>query len=127
MPDQSKYLIAHADLTLSDFSDLTLDFLNDLKSLEPFGPGNEEPIFRLQNIQIVNLTRMGADRNHLRLDLRDSHGNYLKAVAFFAPESWLTLDPDYDRIELLVKLTENDFNGVKSVEARVIDICFIDE
>lgn len=127
LPDQSKYLIAHADLTLSDFSDLTLDFLNDLKSLEPFGPGNEEPIFRLQNIQIANLTRMGADRNHLRLDLRDSHGNYLKAVAFFAPESWLTLDPDYDRIELLVKLTENDFNGVKSVEARVIDICFIDE
>ncbi len=126
LPDQSKYLIAHPDLTLSDFSDLTLDFLNDLKSLEPFGPGNEEPIFRLRDIQLIGATRMGSERNHLRLDLRDSHGNYLKAVAFFAPEQWLNLDPQFDRIEPLIKLTENEFNGVKSVEARIIDICLID-
>lgn len=126
LPDQSKYLIAHPDLTLSDFSDLTFDFLNDLKSLEPFGPGNEEPIFRLRDIQLIGVTRMGSERNHLRLDLRDSHGNYLKAVAFFAPEQWLNLDPQFNRIEPLIKLTENEFNGVKSVEARIIDICLID-
>ena len=65
---------------------------------------------------------MGAERNHLRLDLRDRNGKYLKLVAFFAPEEWLNLDPAYDRIEPLVKLIENDFNGVKSVEARICDI-----
>ena len=122
LPDQSKYLKTSADLDLTDFSDLTLEFLGDLKSLEPFGPGNEEPIFHLKNIQIVELARMGADRNHLRLGLRDHSGKYLKAVAFFAPEEWLQLDPDYDNIELLVKLSENNWNGVKSVEARICDI-----
>lgn len=127
LSDQSKYLKTHADLEVTDFTDLNLDFLEDLKSLEPFGPGNEEPIFHLKNTQLLNVTRMGAERNHLRLDLRDKNGKYLKLVAFFAPDKWLNLDPDYDRIEPLVKLTENDFNGVKSLEARVIDICFIDE
>ena len=122
LKDQEQYFKTRADLDVSDFSDLTLDFLNDLKSLEPFGPGNEEPTFRLKDIRLENVTRMGAERSHLRLDLRDSHGKYLKLVAFFAPEEWLQLDPQFDRIEPLVKLTENDFNGVKSVEARICDI-----
>lgn len=122
LTDQEKYFKNHADLAVSDFSDFTLDFLEDLKTLEPFGPGNEEPIFRLQNVQIQNVARMGAERNHLRLDLRDKKGKYLKLISFFAPEEWLNLDPELDRIEPLVKLIENDWNGVKSIEASVVDI-----
>lgn len=122
LPDQSKYLTQHADLDLTDLSELTLNLLGELKQLEPYGPGNEEPIFRLKNIDLVNVTRMGADRNHLRLDLRDKNGKYLKLVAFYAPEQWLNLDPQFDHIEPLIKLIENDFNGVKSVEARICDI-----
>lgn len=122
LPDQDLYFSSQADLDLNDFSDLDLELLDDLKLLEPFGPGNEEPIFRLQNVQITNLTRMGAERNHLRLDLRDQKGKYLKLVAFYAPESWFQLDPEVDQIEPLIKLTENHYNGVKSLEARLIDI-----
>lgn len=122
LADQEKYFAKSPDLELTDFSDLTLELLDDLKSLEPFGPGNEEPIFRLKNVQLVNVTRMGSDRNHLRLDLRDKNGKYLKLVAFFAPEKWFTLDPAYDQIEPIIKVTENDFNGVKSVEARLLDL-----
>lgn len=119
---QKKYFESCADLDLEDFSELNLSFLDELKQLEPYGPGNEEPIFCLNNCQLVNVTRMGADRNHLRLDVRDKNGKYLKLVAFFAPEAWLNLDPAIDQIKPLVKLIENDFNGVKSLEARICDI-----
>lgn len=122
LTNQEDYLKQHADLDVTDFSELNLDLLDELKQLEPYGPGNEEPIFCLKNIRISNLTRMGAERNHLRLDLRDKQGKYLKAIAFYAPEKWFQIDPDFDRIELLVKLSENDFNGVKSLEARICDI-----
>ena len=125
LTNQEDYLKQHADLDVTDFSELNLDLLDELKQLEPYGPGNEEPIFCLKNIRISNLTRMGAERNHLRLDLRDKQGKYLKAIAFYAPEKWLQIDPDFDRIELLVKLSENDFNGVKSLEARICDIMMI--
>ena len=129
LENQEKYLVAQADLDLEDFSDLTLDFLDDLKLLEPFGAGNEEPIFRLLNVQITGVTHMGADRNHLRLDLRDRNGKYLKLVAFYAPEEWLNLDPTDPmlKIEPLVKLTENDFNGIKSLEARIVDLIFLND
>ena len=125
LTDQEKYFISEADLAINDFSELDLSFLEELKKLEPYGPGNEEPIFRLKNVSIANVTRMGAERNHLRLDLRDRHGKILKCLAFFAPEKWLNLDPAFDRIEPLVKFAENDFNGVKSLEARLIDIDMI--
>ncbi len=124
LKNQDRYFKVHADLELEDFSDLTLDFLDDLKSLEPFGAGNEEPIFKLKNVQIENVARMGAEQNHLRLDLKDKNNKHLKLVAFYAPEEWLNLDPTDPmlKIEPLITLTENEWGGVKSVEARLIDL-----
>lgn len=124
LKNQDRYFKVNADLELEDFSDLTLDFLDDLKSLEPFGAGNEEPIFKLKNVQIENVARMGAEQNHLRLDLKDKNNKHLKLVAFYAPEEWLNLDPADPmlKIEPLITLTENEWGGVKSVEARLIDL-----
>lgn len=124
LTNQTDYLKQHADLVITNLKELSLDFLDELKLLEPFGAGNEEPIFRLEDIDIVNTTRMGSDRNHLRLDIRDKKGNNLKLVAFFAPEAWLSLSTE-DRISPLVKISENNYNGIKSVEARIVDIDII--
>ena len=118
---QEEHLRQHEDLSISNLADLSLDFIEELKLLEPFGEGNNEPIFRLQNVDIINTARMGADKNHLRIDVRDKKGTNLKLVAFFAPDEWLKLTPE-DNISPLIKLTENEFNGVKSVEARIVDI-----
>ena len=123
LKDQKQYLKKRPDLDLEDLSELTLDFLEELKQLEPFGLGNEEPIFRLKNVQIIEIRKMGADQNHLRLDIKDYQGKTLKLIAFFAPEKWLNLDYE-TKIEPIIKLTENDFNGVKSVEAQIVDICY---
>ena len=120
--NQENHFKQHADLDLEDFSELDLDLLDELKQLEPYGAGNEEPVFRLKNVQLLSTTRMGADRKHLRIDLIDRNKKSFKLIAFYAPESWLSLDPAIDRIEPLVKLIENDFNGVKSIEARIVDI-----
>lgn len=118
---QEEYLKQHADLDVSNLSDLSLQFLDELKLLEPFGAGNEEPIFRLPEVDIINVSRIGSEQNHLRLDIRDKKGTNLKLIAFYAPEQWLTLTPE-DKVIPLIKLMENDFNGVKSVEARIVDI-----
>lgn len=123
---QEKYFKKQADLNVFDFRDLNLDFLDELRRLEPFGTGNEEPIFRLKEVEISGVTRMGAEQNHLRLDLCDKNGRFLKCLAFYAPKNWLNLDPEHDRVEPLVKLIENEFNGVRSLEARLIDLGLVD-
>ena len=118
---QEEHLRQHEDLSISNLADLSLDFIEELKLLEPFGEGNNEPIFRLQNVDITNTARMGADKNHLRIDVRDKKGTNFKLVAFFASDEWLNLTPE-DKISPLIKLTENEFNGVKSAEARIVDV-----
>ena len=122
LKDQEKYLRQRADLTIFDFSELNLELLKELKLLEPFGPGNEEPIFQLSDIKITKASRMGPDRNHLRLDAKDKNGNFLKLIAFYAPQEWLDIDWDYTEVSPLVKFTENDWNGIKTLEARIVDI-----
>ncbi len=121
LSNQEQYFKNHADLDIYDLSDFSLGFLKELKLLEPFGAGNEEPIFRICDADIINVSRMGADQNHLRIDIKDQKGHNLKLIAFFAPDTWFTLGPE-DKISPLIKLIENDYNGVKSVEARIVDI-----
>lgn len=122
LSNQDIFLKQHADLDLSDFSELNLNLLEELKQLEPYGAGNEEPIFRLKNTNIANTNKIGSDQNHLRLELTDKTGKFLKLIAFYAPKTWLDLNSHSDKIEPLVRLIENDWNGVKSLEARIVDL-----
>lgn len=121
LKNQDKFFTTTTDLESSNLADFTLDFLDDLKLLEPFGAGNEEPIFRLKDTSILDSKRMGDKGQHLRLDLRDKNGKIIKCIAFFAPERWFNLfgDAKYD---FLIKPVENEWNGVRSVEARICDI-----
>ena len=121
LENQTEFFKQQPDLDIEDLSELSLEFLDDLKLLEPFGIGNEEPVFRLNHAEIADIRRMGTEGQHLRLDVRDKKRRTLKLIAFYAPKDWLNLDYDA-KIAPIVKLIENDFNGVKSVEARIIDI-----
>ncbi|MBR0242877.1 single-stranded-DNA-specific exonuclease RecJ, partial [Candidatus Saccharibacteria bacterium] len=122
LKNQERYFNATTDLETETLADFTLDFLDDLKLLEPFGAGNEEPIFRIKNATIVETKHMGDKGQHLRLDIRDKSGKIIKCVAFFAPEKWLSglyTDETYD---FLIKPVENEWNSTRSVEARICDI-----
>ena len=121
LENQERFLKTSADLNIEDLKDFNLELLEDLKTLEPFGPGNEEPIFRLKQAQIIEKKAMGEDQNHLRLDLKAKDHKTIKSVAFFTPKDWFSLYKD-EKYNFLIKPTENEWNGVRSIEARLIDI-----
>ena len=121
LKNQERFLKTSADLDIEDLKDFNLELLEDLKTLEPFGPGNEEPVFCLKNAHIEEKKVMGKDQNHLRLDLKAKDHKTIKSVAFFAPKDWFSLYED-EKYNFLIKPTENEWNGVRSIEARLIDI-----
>lgn len=121
LQNQEKYLHTSADLTIDSLADFNLELIENLCLLEPFGPGNEEPVFCISSASIASLKRMGDRGQHLRLDIIDKNGKPLKCIAFFAPESWLNL-PLESTYNFLVKPTLNEFRGVRSVEGQLIDI-----
>ena len=121
LKSQDRFLKHHADIDIENLGDFNLDLLESLNALEPFGSGNEEPLFCLKNAEIVDSKRMGENGSHLRLDLRGKDGKIIKAIAFSAPENWFNLYDD-ERYNFLIQPTENEWNGVRSCEARLIDI-----
>lgn len=62
MPMQSLKI----DCKLSPFY-LTLDLINNLSSLEPYGTDNTQPIFALYNLTVTNISAIG-DGKHLKID-----------------------------------------------------------
>lgn len=121
LTNQERFLKVAPDLSVSSLQDFTLDLFDDLKLLEPFGPGNTEPVFELTGARVMETRRMGQDGTHLRLDLRGRDGKILKCIAFNAPSDWFHLD-DQTEYRFLVQPIENEWNGTRSIEARLIDI-----
>lgn len=121
LKNQERFLTHTPDLEIETLEDFNLELLEDLEKLEPFGPGNEDPIFCLKNANIVETKRMGQDQNHLRLDLKGKDNKIIKSIAFSAPKSWFNLYDDQS-YNFLIKPILNEWNGVRSVEARLIDI-----
>ena len=121
LKNQERFLKSAADLDITDVKDLNLDLMEELSLLEPFGSGNEEPIFCLKDAYIYAQRRMGDEGKHLRLDLKGQDGKIIKAIAFSAPEGWFDLDESVPH-SFIIQPTINEWNGTRSVEARLLDI-----
>jgi single-stranded-DNA-specific exonuclease len=91
-----------------------------LDKLKPFGIGNKEPLFLSENVGVVGLTIVGKESNHLSLRLTDK-GNYYKAIYFNGVEGNTDLRTG-DRIDIVYKIKESEFNGVKRVELVIEDL-----
>jgi single-stranded-DNA-specific exonuclease len=98
---------------------LTVPTAQLLEILEPFGTGNEQPVFLIRNIQVRQYEAIGQDRSHLRLVLGTPRGN-VKAVAFGAAarsrELVLTRN-----LDLAACLNLDRWNGHTRVDLEVKD------
>lgn len=121
LSNQERYFEREADIEVRDLGEFTLDFLAELESLEPYGPGNEMPIFGLSEVFVLDKKLMGADGQHLRLLVCGEDGETLKLVAFGAPEKWRRVE-NGERINVLTQVEENEWNGLKSVQGRILDL-----
>jgi len=92
------------------------------RALEPFGPGNPEPVFALADVRIERVTPLRG--GHLRCSLVGAGGRSVRAVA------WRSADTPIGRriqagggsVHAAGKLKPDDWNGRSTVELEIEDL-----
>ena len=67
-----------------ELDDVNLDMLHFLRRLNPFGPGNQKPVFRTRGVRDAGTSKVvGRTNEHIKLDLRQGESErVVSAIAF---------------------------------------------
>ena len=96
---------------------VTMDLAQELTRLEPFGTGNEEPLFVCRGVRLLFPELKGQKQNVLRCRAQDGSGR-IEAVYFGEAESFLSYIKDNDGMTMMITyaISINEFNGYRSVQ-----------
>jgi single-stranded-DNA-specific exonuclease len=104
-------------------SALNLEFYNRVNLLAPFGSGNPEPKFIIENLKAVNGKIVG--EKHIKSVLVGGDGSTLKTIAFNALSNGLEgylLKKNNKPFNIAGKLSLNEWKGQSNVEFIIDDI-----
>lgn len=115
------------------FRDISMNLVNDIRELEPYGYEFSSPIFATKSARVINAAILGKNKNVMRLTLDDDTGR-VQAISF-NPENLIkkfkskyNIDIENIRnfenktIDLVYKLEINEFNGVKNIQLNIISM-----
>ena len=112
----------YLDSTISPAA-VNLDFYNKVNNLAPFGSGNPEPKFIIENLKTVNSKIVG--EKHIKSILIGMDGSSIKTIAFNAVENDLgayLLKNNNKIFNIAGKLSLNEWKGQSNVEFIIDDI-----
>ena len=103
---------------------LTQNFIRQLEILEPFGKGNEKPVFAQSSVKANRAEIIGKNKNVLKITFNSR--NCKSGVCFHdieTKEQFLNQNGKLYDFKMLYYPTLNEWNGVTSIQANVQDIC----
>jgi len=102
------------------------NLMNEIKLMEPFGVGNKEPIFLAEKMIVVDCKIVGNGQKHLKLSLRGENKSpkIFDAIGFSLAEKFSYLKKN-DRIDIVFNLEEDEWNGNKKMQFKIIDLRII--
>tara|TARA_B100000586_G_scaffold228431_1_gene176618 strand:+ start:1012 stop:2796 length:1785 start_codon:yes stop_codon:yes gene_type:complete len=104
-------------------SALNEDFFSEINSLSPFGSGNPEPRFVIEDLELLKSSIVG--EKHIKSLLIAKDGSVVKSIAFNARKTDLEtylLSKKRKKINIFGKLSLNEWKGQKNVEFIIDDI-----
>ncbi len=124
--------IADAILTEDDFTpityldeevrleDIQLSSLDEIRMLAPFGVDNPKPKVLINQVDIVNLRKIGSEQTHLKLTVMDQDAQ-LDGVGFGLGSLADEISPAA-KISLIGELSINEWNNIRKPQIFVQDI-----
>ena len=117
--NQQALLLPKAD-AVANFEDVTEELIEKIAMLEPFGNGNTQPVLTSEKVLIIHLRRMGADAQHVKLEVQGASGASLQLLAFNAPEHFFVEPGEY--VTVWYQPDINEWNGRRTIEGRLLHL-----
>ena len=98
--------------------DVTLNILDDINLLAPFGQKNKKPVFMYKNLKVTSVSTLKEDK-HLKFRLSD--GDFYVDAVFFGAGNRRDEVTLGDKIDVAVNISLNEFQGRKSIQFLMSD------
>lgn len=93
------------------FEVLSLDLYTALQQLQPFGLGNPQPVFRTNNVKLLNSERLGKSNQHVKFQV-----DKIDAIWFNSPNDIPELG------DIIYSLDQNTWNNQTKLQLLIKDI-----
>lgn len=98
---------------------VTEGLVEELKRLEPFGQGNEKPLFAQKGLMIRSLRVLGKNRNVVKLGLVTDTGLSMDGLLFGDGDAIQRELAGKDRIDIVYYPDINEYNGNRTLQAVI--------
>ncbi len=106
----------------AELCDVTTNFAYQVEKMQPFGMGNPEPTFAIENAIIDCVSARGTEGQHLNLMLRANQvGRCVSAIWFNAGE-YTTKLRSGDKVDIAGTISLNTYMGTTTAQLKVKDI-----
>ena len=100
-----------------DYVDIKL--IKQFEKLQPFGKGNEKPVFADRNLTVRQSAVIGKNKNVLKCQLESEHGKLVTAIRFKLDGQEI---PEVGKkISMVYYPDINEYNGIVSIQFRIED------
>jgi single-stranded-DNA-specific exonuclease len=109
-------IVIDAEISLTDIKQ---SFYDILCQMEPFGPDNLRPVFVAKKVYNTGWSKV-VKENHIRFVLQQGTAK-ITGIGFNMAEKMPLLEAG-KAVDVVFKLDENEWNGEKSLQLKVIDV-----
>lgn len=95
------------------------ELIEELRTLEPFGQGNEKPQFAQKNLLIRGVRVLGKNRNVVKLSLVTETGLSMDGLLFGDGDAFLREKAGGERIDIVYYPDIHEYNGNRTLQAII--------
>ncbi|MGE7905308.1 single-stranded-DNA-specific exonuclease RecJ [Peribacillus sp. NPDC094092] len=126
-------LIAKEQLNEEDFTPITnldgattlaevsIQTIQEMSLLAPFGVTNPKPKILIDSVQLSSVRKIGANQNHLKVQLEDGENHKLDGVGFGLGHFVDEIAP-HAQVSIIGELSINEWNNMKKPQIFVQDV-----
>lgn len=112
--------VSNVDL-VCQIEDVTLEAIEELEQLAPYGVDNPKPQIQIENVRIKEMRQVGANKNHLKCQL-DQNGSSLDGIGFQLGDVVPKISPGAS-LSLIGQVEINEWNGKRKPQIVIKDLC----